>query len=112
MKTFKRSSLPDLIKYNNKIYVYSLDKTKDCIKIEVLSTRLKKATDIHGHPYKPSIHYFKPLEIAEFCSNCLVESNITKIMDVCPCCGEPLVACSLCNMKNCSNCINGSNFKL
>ena len=71
MKTFKRSSLPENIKYNGKIlkfdsvnsgianagklHSYIINELKRAKKtvciVEVLNTRLKGKTDLHGRPY-------------------------------------------------------------
>lgn len=32
MKIFNRTSLPETLKYNNKTYVYSVEKTFNCIR--------------------------------------------------------------------------------
>lgn len=61
MKTFKRASLPETIKYNGKIYGHCIRRQDDAIRVEVLSARLRGATDLHGHPYMPTVHYFKPI---------------------------------------------------
>lgn len=61
MKTFKRTSLPEQIVYNNKVYRYG-SKTEKSIKVEVLSRRLKKSLDLYGNYYKPTEHYFNPIE--------------------------------------------------
>lgn len=70
MKTFKRTYLPDQIRYNNKVYevdielssLYSMGKIntipKDAIKIEVLSKNLKGKSDLYGKPYVPTIFIF------------------------------------------------------
>jgi len=79
MKTFKKSFLPDSIKYNNEVYFLNSDisgsmkasetspkKVLESLKttgrkgilVEVLSTNLKGVTDLHGNLYKPSIWIF------------------------------------------------------
>lgn len=60
MKTFKRTSLPSEIKYNNKTFIRG-EKTENSICVEVLSTRLKNVLDYHNKPYKPTIHFFNPI---------------------------------------------------
>ena len=74
MKTFKRTSLPEQINYNGKVYEvnielsiwYSIDKTnklpQDAIKVEVLSRKLKSSTDIYNRLYKPSIFIFTTID--------------------------------------------------
>lgn len=71
MKIFNRSNLPAEIKYNNRIYKVDMELTaafKDtnlplhrCIRVNVLSTRLKNAVDIHNKPYQASKWIFKPI---------------------------------------------------
>lgn len=61
MKTFNKTSLPESIKYNNKTYVYSVEKTVNSIQVNVLNRNLKGKTDLYGNQYKPTKHYFKPL---------------------------------------------------
>lgn len=70
MKTFKRTSLPDQICYNNKVYqmdaelsvLYSIGKAtkipQDAIKLEVLSRNLKRKSNLYGKPYEPTIFIF------------------------------------------------------
>ena len=60
MKVFYRTSLPDLINYNGKTYVYSVEKMIDSIQVNVLSRNLKCKTDLYGREYSPTKHYFKP----------------------------------------------------
>lgn len=74
MKTFKRVSLPQQIKYNGKVYkvnielsaLYSIGRTNklpyNAIKVEVLSRKLKSSTDVYNRPYKPSIFIFTPID--------------------------------------------------
>lgn len=74
MKTFNRTSLPESIKYNSRIYTrndslsnlnmqgISLKSYIDTLKYagnkvilcNVLSRNLKGKTDLHGQPYKPT----------------------------------------------------------
>ena len=54
MKTFKRTSLPDFIKYNNKTYVLG-EETSKSIRVEVLSRNLIGVLDNNGFAYKPSV---------------------------------------------------------
>lgn len=66
MKIFSRCNLPESITYNGKKYVYLCGKHenkdkyigKKCVQVNVLSRRLKNATDLHGNPYKPSEFIF------------------------------------------------------
>ena len=79
MKTFKRTSLPEEIKYNGERYTHnatisgamtasntSPQKTIEAVKstckkavlVEVLSRNLRRRTDLHGQPYKPSQFIF------------------------------------------------------
>lgn len=60
MKTINRTSLPNKIVYNGKIYVRG-EKTGNSIKVLVLSTSLKNKVDIYGKPYKPNEYYFNPI---------------------------------------------------
>lgn len=74
MKTFKRVSLPEQIKYNGKVYkvdielsaLYSIGRTNklpyDAIKVEVLSRKLKSSTDVYNRPYQPSIFILTPID--------------------------------------------------
>ena len=48
----------------------------------------------------------------ELCSNCLTEQEVREVKNKCVCCKEIIIACSMCNMKNCVNCIDGCNFIL
>lgn len=59
MKTINRSYLPEFIKYNGKKYIYG-EQTDKSIKVLVLSTALRKKTNICGNYYKPTVHYFNP----------------------------------------------------
>ena len=61
MKTIKRTHLPDSITYNKKTYKRGA-RTEKSIRVEVLSTRLKYRTDLHGHPYSPTVWYFNPVK--------------------------------------------------
>ncbi len=65
MVTFRRANMPEnfIFKYNNKVYSFdgTNTKTDKSICIEVLSSRLKGKTDLHGQPYKPSKFYFNPI---------------------------------------------------
>ena len=65
MKTFKRRSLPDQIKYGGRVYKrdvaasskYSLYKIKPQINfvvVEVLSKNLEGRTNFHNNPYQPT----------------------------------------------------------
>jgi len=74
MKTFNRSSLPESIIYNGKIYKCNASESSlmaqsinissylialkrngiNAIIVNVLSKNLKGKTDLHGQPYKPS----------------------------------------------------------
>lgn len=65
MKTFNRTSIPERIEYNNKIYhldiglsnAYKDGKkphSKNVVLVKVLSRKLKGVTDLHGTEYKPS----------------------------------------------------------
>lgn len=75
MKTFKKTFAPDSINYNGDTYTINIEisasmnvsrtnpqKVIDALKttgkkgvlVEVLSTRLKGVTDLHGNLYKPS----------------------------------------------------------
>ncbi|MDO6737061.1 hypothetical protein [Wenyingzhuangia sp. 2_MG-2023] len=79
MKTFKKSYLPDQIKYNGEIYKLnstisggmeasgtSPKKVLEALKttgrkgvlVEVHNPRLKNKTDLHGQTYKPSKFIF------------------------------------------------------
>lgn len=76
MKTFNRTSLPESITYNGKVYKvdieassaimgknwFSLDTlglvNKNCICVNVLSKNLKGKTDLFGQPYKPTTWIF------------------------------------------------------
>ena len=59
MKVFSRTSLPALIKYNGKIYKAG-NKTSNSVIVEVLHRNLKSRDNLHGKPYKPTVHYFNP----------------------------------------------------
>jgi hypothetical protein len=67
MKTFNRSSLPEQIKYNGKVYKRIqrgiTDGPKDLtgrklIRVKVLSTKLKGKLDLHNRPYNPTTWIF------------------------------------------------------
>ncbi|MFT6879126.1 MAG: hypothetical protein ACJARG_000050 [Arcticibacterium sp.] len=79
MKVFKRTYLPESIKYNNEVFWYNghisgsmkasntrpnkvieaLKTTgKKGIVLEVLSSRLKGKTDLRGNYYRPTVHIF------------------------------------------------------
>lgn len=79
MKTFKRTSLPEEIKYNGETYRQNStitggmmasntrpEKVIDALKstgkkgilVEVLSSKLKGKTDLHGQPYRASKFIF------------------------------------------------------
>jgi len=74
MKTFKKTYLPDSIQYNGGEYKLEqgcanansskndimdlMCQNKSCIRVEVLSNKLKGKTDFFGQPYKPSIWIF------------------------------------------------------
>lgn len=76
MKTFNRTSLPESIVYNGKVYkcdakasalvsgkkVFSLGELglidKSVIFVNVLSKNLKNKTDLFGQPYKPTTWIF------------------------------------------------------
>lgn len=46
-------------------------------------------------------------EVYEWCPNCecevILKADCT-IMQVCPTCGKPIIACSMCETMNCNNC--------
>jgi len=47
-------------------------------------------------------------EVYEWCPYCENEVIIkadNKIIQTCPICGKPIIACAVCDKKNCSNCI-------
>lgn len=79
MKTFRRTHRPEQIKYNGEIYTPNATISgamttsntrpenvaqavrstgKKAILVEVLSTRLKGKTDLHGKPYQPTKHIY------------------------------------------------------
>ena len=60
MKTFNRTSLPEQIKYNGKVYVRG-ERTDKSIRVLVLQTRLKGRTDLWGHPYRPTEWYYNKI---------------------------------------------------
>lgn len=74
MKTFKRASLPDSIRYNKRTFILNAGKSARIslgekfiddgtrVKIEVLSANLKNRLDLHGKPYKPSVFIFKQVQ--------------------------------------------------
>lgn len=72
MKLFNRTSLPESIKYNGRIYTKHTDfstiglqvrelelKGYTCIKVKVLSRNLKGRTDLRGNLYKPTEWIYK-----------------------------------------------------
>lgn len=91
MKTFKRTSLPDFIKYNNKTYALE-DETSKSIRVEVLSRNLIGVLDNNGFAYKPSVFYFNPVKI-----NCPCCNGEGFFEDIEPYFGETIVTCSTCN---------------
>lgn len=74
MKKFSRTSLPEVIRYNNKTYKVNISLStdymlkhnpvlpKDAIIVEVLSRRLRGKIDFHGKPYTPSSFIFTVVE--------------------------------------------------
>ena len=65
MKTFFRRSLPEEIKYNNKVWVYApavsatgKKPAEPFVVVEVLQRSLEGVRDLHGNFYKPRKHYF------------------------------------------------------
>lgn len=72
MKTFFRTSLPDSIKYNGKVYKYDIHLNpvqrksqtypKGTVLVKVLSRNLRVRTDLHGKPYQPSEFIFSPVK--------------------------------------------------
>lgn len=61
MKTFKRTNLPENIRYNGEVYKLDLSNDrqfKKTVIVEVLSPQLKNRTDLWGKPYKPTRFYF------------------------------------------------------
>lgn len=60
MKTFNRASLPQSIAYNGKTYVRG-EKTAKSVKVLVLSSNLKKRTDLYNRPYTPTEWFFNPI---------------------------------------------------
>lgn len=59
MKVFNRTSLPEQINYNNKIYVKG-KKTEKSVQVNVLSKNLKGRTDLHN---KPTIWFYNPIDL-------------------------------------------------
>jgi hypothetical protein len=67
MKTFNRTFLPDLIKYNGKDYIFNgKAKTDKSIRVLVLSRNLRGKTDLHGKPYQPHEFFFEPTDLLNF----------------------------------------------
>jgi len=71
-RTFKRASLPTVIKYNNVEYgmnaeyssLYGQGKlfpTCNHIRVHVLSTHAKGKRDLHGNLYQPTKWIFTPI---------------------------------------------------
>ena len=61
MKTFKRRSLPESIKYNGKVWKYGSKEVSPTIRVEVLTKKGRRAVDLHGKQYLPRRHYFNPV---------------------------------------------------
>lgn len=73
MKTFNRTSLPEVIIYNKKTYKLNIGLSAEnhcmggknipnAVQVAVLSRRLRKRTGIDGKPYTPSIFIFTLVE--------------------------------------------------
>lgn len=70
MKTYSRTSLPDSITYNNKVYKVSIHASheyserkvsvKGAILVKVMHKNLRGRTDLHGKPYQPSLWIYIP----------------------------------------------------
>jgi hypothetical protein len=80
-KTFYRSSLPEVIRYNKGVYLKNSELTEEMRKhptllglrpgsrpyviVYVLNRRLRGKIDFHGKPYEPTMHiYSKQKEAA------------------------------------------------
>jgi hypothetical protein len=47
----------------------------------------------------------------ECCPNCIGELEMDTLLKDCPHCGhKDVVACSMCTIENCKDCVKGSNF--
>ena len=56
MKAFKRTYLPEEIKYNGKTYARYQNESEDYIIVKVLSRNLRDRTDLYGNEYQPTTH--------------------------------------------------------
>lgn len=61
MKTFKKTYLPEVVKYSGKNYERG-EKTDKSIKVEVLSRNLRGRTDLFGREYTPTVWFFNPVK--------------------------------------------------